>query len=298
MEEATPVFMFTGFVDSAKAQMARMSVVMVTTIQTTIIRIVSTSPAFANAGSKLVTAFAKGIKSGSAAVKSTASSMVKQCAASLSGQYNAFYSAGQSVADGFAADISANSYKAKAKAKAMAEAAAQAAKEALDINSPSKVFRSIAYSIPEGFAQGIDRMSWMSEESSKKMADSTVESANNALSIFFSKIQNGFEAEPTIRPVVDFSGVDKDSLKLRCVINTSLTKPIGSLSQLITDAQADINASNNEVISAINGLREDLATFYSADKEVALYVDSKKLASSLAKPMNRQLNILSQRGSY
>ena len=72
-----------------------------------------------------------------------------------------------------------------------------------------------------------------------------------------------------------------------------------SLQEIVANAQSEINASNNEVIKAINGLREDLVTLYNMDdQEIALYVDSKKLASSIAKPMNRQLNILSKRGAY
>ena len=79
----------------------------------------------------------------------------------------------------------------------------------------------------------------------------------------------------------------------------SLNQPINSLSDIISKAQADINASNKEVIDAITGLREDLNSIYSGnDTEVALYVDSKKLASSLARPMNVQLNMLSKRGAY
>ena len=40
-------------------------------------------------------------------------------------------------------------------------------------------------------------------------------------------------------------------------------------------------------------------SYYSSDdQEIALYVDSKKLATSIAKPMNNQLNILSKRGAY
>ena len=67
----------------------------------------------------------------------------------------------------------------------------------------------------------------------------------------------------------------------------------------VIDSQNEINASNNEVITAINGLRADINAIYNGeDQEVALYVDGKKLASTLAKPMNRQLNILSKRGAY
>ena len=52
-------------------------------------------------------------------------------------------------------------------------------------------------------------------------------------------------------------------------------------------------------MSAVENIRADINDMHvTGDKEIALYVDSKKLATSLAKPMNRQLNILSKRGAY
>ena len=52
----------------------------------------------------------------------------------------------------------------------------------------------------------------------------------------------------------------------------------------------------DRVIDAINGLREDIQTFCTTDdKELALYVDSKKMASALVNPMNRQLNVIARR---
>ena len=254
---------------------------------------------FTSAGVYLATGLASGIRSGSASAQSAVSSMVSSCASKLNGKYSSFYASGKYLVEGFAAGISANSYKAAAKSKAMAEAAASAARKALRINSPSKVFRAIAYSIPEGFAQGIDRMSWMSNKSAKNMAENTVKSTTDALSIIGDAIQNDVNSEPTIRPVIDMNGIDPGTIDLGASITSLVTSPISSLSQLITDAQSEINASNREVVSAINGLREDLAAFAESDgTEVALYVDSKKLATSLAKPMNRQLNILSKRGAY
>ena len=129
------------------------------------------------------------------------------------------------------------------------------------------------------------------------MANSTVTATTNALSIIKDKLQNGIDAQPVMSPVVDMSSIKANNIQLSASVGSIVTKPVTSLSQIISDAQADINASNNEVISALKGLRDDLNTMYSSDgQEVALYVDAKKLASTIAKPMNRQLNILSQRG--
>lgn len=70
------------------------------------------------------------------------------------------------------------------------------------------------------------------------------------------------------------------------------------MQEIVSNAQANINASNNEVIRAINDLRADLNAFYARDDtELALYMDTKKVASTLAKPMNRQLLTLQKRGS-
>ena len=73
---------------------------------------------------------------------------------------------------------------------------------------------------------------------------------------------------------------------------------VKSLQSIITDAENSINTSNKEVVKAINDLRTDLNTFYSeGESELALYVDSKKLVSTIAKPMNGQLLELQRRGS-
>lgn len=44
-------------------------------------------------------------------------------------------------------------------------------------------------------------------------------------------------------------------------------------------------------------LNESLGSFANATQETAIYVDGKKLASTIAKPMNQQLGILSRRGA-
>ena len=134
------------------------------------------------------------------------------------------------------------------------------------------------------------------------MGANAVDSITGALSSIneVSTMDMGFE--PTIRPVVDMNEIQNGSKSLSIGADLSanlLSKPVNSLQQIVSSAQADINASNNEVIKAINDLRADLATLYSGDDtEVALYMDSKKVASTLAKPMNRQLLTLQKRGAY
>ena len=117
-------------------------------------------------------------------------------------------------------------------------------------------------------------------------------------SVFSSDLEN---VQPTISPVMDLSRINTSikDFRIDTSIDASIARPVDSLANVIDKAQRDIMASNNEVISAIKGLREDMSTYYTADdKEISFNVDGKKLASAIAKPMSRQLNILSRRGAF
>ena len=210
-----------------------------------------------------------------------------------------FNSLGKAVAIGFASGIIEETPVPEAASKAMAEIALKAAKYALDINSPSKKFRQLGYSVSEGLADGINKMGGAVAIASKSLAQSAVDSAESAISKIGSISAQGMDIVPMITPVIDANPLNAETLKLGADIDARVAGPISSLSQMIASAQNEIYNSNNEVIAAINALRSDINALYEGDdQEIALYVDSKKLATSLAKPMNRQLNILSKRGAY
>lgn len=210
-----------------------------------------------------------------------------------------FNSLGKAVAIGFASGIIEETPVPETAAKAMAEIALKAAKDALDINSPSKKFRQLGYSVSEGLADGINKMGGAVAIASRSLAQSAVDSAESAISKIGSISAQGMDIVPMITPVIDANPLNAETLRLGADIDARVAGPISSLSQMIATAQNDIYNSNNEVIAAINALRSDINALYEGDdQEIALYVDSKKLATSLAKPMNRQLNILSKRGAY
>lgn len=210
-----------------------------------------------------------------------------------------FNSLGKAVAIGFASGITEETSAPEAAAKDMADIALKAAKGILGIASPSKKFRQLGYFVSEGFADGINKMGGAVEIASKSLAQSAVDSAESAISRIGSISAQGMDITPMITPVIDANPLNAETLRLGADIDARVAGPISSLSQMIATAQNDIYNSNNEVIAAINALRSDINALYEGDdQEIALYVDSKKLATSLAKPMNRQLNILSKRGAY
>ena len=249
-------------------------------------------------GKSIIDGIVNGLTDGATKVNSAVSTLVSSCEVAL--QDVSFYDMGTSLVDGFANGITDQTFKAEASAKDMARAAYLAAKRELAINSPSKKFKRLAYSIPEGTAVGIDSKVDVVKSSAVNMAKAAIDSTKGTISKLGSILSNNnINAKPTIAPVIDATNLDPRSMRLGAKINASVGRPVESIYQAIFNAQRDIKTSNEAVMSAVENIRADINDMHTTgDKEIALYVDSKKLATSLAKPMNRQLNILSKRGAY
>ena len=249
-------------------------------------------------GKSIIDGIVNGLTDGAAKVDSAISTLISSCEVAL--QDVSFYDMGTSLVDGFANGITDQTFKAEASAKAMARAAYLAAKRELAINSPSKKFKRLAYSIPEGTAVGIDSKVDIVKSSAVNMAKAAIDSTKGTISKLGSILSNNnINAKPTVSPVIDATNLDPRSMRLGAKINASVGRPVESIYQAVFNAQRDIKTSNEAVMSAVENIRADINDMHATgDKEIALYVDSKKLATSLAKPMNRQLNILSKRGAY
>lgn len=168
-------------------------------------------------------------------------------------------SAGKALVNGFADGISDQTFKAEAKAKAMAQAAVAAAKEALDINSPSKVFRAIGYSVPEGFAMGIDKLGGMAIDSVSTMAGGAISSVKSAISRVSELVNTDIDSQPTIRPVLDLSDVQSGAGLLSGMFDTTanvgVMSNVRSISSMMNNRQ---NGNNDDVVSALKDLRQSL----------------------------------------
>lgn len=172
----------------------------------------------------------------------------------------AFYNAGSSVVTGFANGISDNTYKAEAKAKAMAEAAEQEARDALDINSPSKVFRRIGMGVPEGFAQGIGKLGNKVKRSVVGMSNVALDNTKVAIAQLASSMDSDIDTQPTIRPVLDLSDVRSGASNIDDIF--SAQPMVGTISNARAIStmmnRGNQNGTNNDVISAINDLKKTI----------------------------------------
>lgn len=216
------------------------------------------------AAQKLLDNFIEEAKSKSSDIESAFSDVAEDSVDDIKNQtnYNEFKGAGSYLVDGFAEGISSNTFKAEAKAKAMAEAAKEAAKKALNINSPSKVFRKIGTSIPEGLAMGIDKLGYAVKDSSISMARTAIDGTKNAISRIADFVSSDIDAQPTIRPVLDLSDVESGSSLISNMLNGGIlsvdTRRANSISAYMSGYQNGGNS--DELLSAIKGLRKDISS--------------------------------------
>lgn len=216
---------------------------------------------FLTAGKEMASALNDGLNSKKATIVKTAQSIVSSVVSNIRLKYNKFYLAGNYLVEGFAAGISASSFKAEATASAMAKAALNAAKEVLRMNSPSKATREIGEYFGQGFINGISSYADKVYSSSSDMANS----ARAGLSDTISRIQNilnsDIDTQPTIRPVLDLSDITANSSKINSLFDMSpsvgVMTNIGAISNDMNSRQN--GKTNDDVISAINGLRDFLS---------------------------------------
>ena len=218
---------------------------------------------FGEAGKRLMNVLISTIEKAESSVSGAMKSTVTACLATVRNQAPAFTTAGGNLAEGFANGISANSYMAVAQAKAMAEAAEQAAKEALGINSPSKVFYSIGDYTGQGFINALAGYAKKAYNSATDMGNSAKTGLNDALNKAYDIIQGNMETQPTIRPVLDLSSVEAGAGRMQGLLNgvsnvgvMTNMNAIGSMME-----RRRQNGSNADVVSAIDKLRKKMDNF-------------------------------------
>lgn len=215
---------------------------------------------FEDAGGAMITRMSGGMISKKSTVTAAITSCLSTATTIIRNKYDSFYSAGSYLVGGFASGISDNAYRAAAKAKAMAEAAEKAAREALKINSPSKVFKEIGSGIPEGFAMGIGMLSGDVKQSVTDMASTAIKSTRSTMGTILDALSEDMDAQPTIRPVVDLSDVQTGANAIHGMFSGMQTVGVRSnLNAITSTMNAKLqNGANDDIISAINKLNAGL----------------------------------------
>ena len=185
----------------------------------------------------------------------------------------------------------------------VATEALAATHEALDEASPSKATAKMGRYYDQGLINGMEDLLHKVRKSGELVGNEALTGLKNSMS---SLEINANSYSPVITPVVDASNLrtlsgfnaSKTFTYNARIANAQVISPVQAMQKSFEQERAATVKSNNDVLESLKNLRSDISTYNDtlSNMENAMYVDGKKLAASIAKPMNRELGTLSKRG--
>lgn len=175
------------------------------------------------------------------------------------------------------------------------------AENELDENSPSKEFKRIGRYVSEGFAVGVDEYAHLATDSVSKMASGATDNAIKAISGIDEAMVRKAEYGVRVKPVVqmDKFKAATSTLNVTPIVNDAQIKPINQTNAILKHVETAIARNNADMTNSMRTLSQDMVNAMNEaymTREVALYVDGRKMASTLAQPMSREFRVLSNRG--
>lgn len=214
-----------------------------------------------------------------------------------------WYSVGANIILGMTKGVKDKAVNLANEAANAAKAALKAANKALGINSPSKAFEEIGMYADEGLALGLKKFADRVVSSATNVGTTAVDSLRSTLANISDIVSGDMDLAPTIRPVLDLSGVEAGTRNLngmfgRTGINVSGTN--GKTATIATDFRPANSSTLDKVASLLAGMsrkEEQLedkrpVSFEGLFKDAVFTVrndnDIKKIAVAVSKELYNQ----------
>ena len=212
-------------------------------------------------GRELINSVKKGMEEKLNDIKTAASKIKDKAKEGASNCGSALLQAGRDLVEGFKKGISEKAASVAESARTMVTKAIDAAKNALKINSPSKVFAEIGRFTDEGFIVGLERYSSKVAKSATGVANKVIDNFSKPLSTVNSIVDSDIDLNPVITPVLDLSNVQANSRRLNSMIPGSGNIALSTdAANIMTNSMGQIQngVSNAEVVSAIKDLKNNM----------------------------------------
>ena len=174
--------------------------------------------------------------------------MISQLADLLRAQRNKFVYIGEMIDAGMIEGINSNRSGVISAAVQTAIDSYEASKKALDVGSPSKLFRELGMYIDMGFANGIRDYSNLSDDQSEKMGNSAIKTMQDTISAMGKKIsgEDIINTDPVIRPTLDMSSLNASADELNSLFNDRQI----AIQQTAEDSQNDLQTQMQNAFTA------------------------------------------------
>lgn len=220
-----------------------------------VVGIQAVTPEYSTAGTEAGVKYGEGITAEAVNVEAAGQGIADKGAsgaASENGAGGGFYTAGANAGAGFIEGISSKLQDASAAGRAIAEAAYQAAMRALDEKSPSRVMRKIGAYGSEGLVIGLLSMRKQVDAAGYSVGEAAVESTSRAVQHMSALLASDMDTAPTIRPVLDLSGIEKGTAQLNGILGAKRTINL-STAQIraanMADTSLGVQAAGREVVN-------------------------------------------------
>ena len=245
---------------------------------------VSKQNTFKKEGKALVNAMAEGMVAANDTVATKFQTIVDKSVSVITSQKGSFYSAGGYVVQGFANGIEDKSYLvSKAVSKMATKYAVQVTMKKLQIHSPSRVAEKLGGYYDMGFARGVNKFAGYVSKAVSGMSNDAVTGLKDSINSVYNSIQNGIDATPVIRPVIDLSDVRSGVSSIGSMFGSQyeLATSVGSISAMMNGRA--LQATNDDVVSAIGKLRKDIANIQGNTYNVngVTYDDGSNVSSAI-----------------
>ena len=205
---------------------------------------------FTTAGNNIMLAVADGISGSTAVTSAMATAIQEACSSASSIASSQGQTIGYWLMQGFNQGIADMKSTINNTVSQVAASSTTTLKTALDINSPSRITRAIGHGFDEGLYMGIYDFAKYVDEAS----DSVANTAIDAISVANDAFDCSADYEPVIRPVVDLSNIQNGSKTIDSWLNFGSVSTVSAVM-----AERYSYASNDDIVSAIQGLSDDIS---------------------------------------
>ena len=166
------------------------------------------------------------------------------------GNASGWSNTGANIIEGVLTGVVDNSASLYTEIENVMTSALDTAKEALDINSPSGEFEEIGMYSDKGFAGGLRKFAYKVAESAENVGNTAMKSLSASIRKLSIMVEEGIDAQPTIRPVLDLSDIESKTSRLNGMFSRTQAMSIsagmnhGSTEEINNSGETKPNAGN------------------------------------------------------
>ena len=211
-------------------------------------------PKFRLVGTQSGNQYSSGVKAAASRASAAGRSLSQAVKSAADGV--SLYSLGRDAGQGYIDGLKSKWQAAYDAGKSIARGGYDGVKAGQKSNSPSKEFRKLGVYGGEGYELGLKDMFAPVAKAGKDLATGAVQATETPLKHLQSILSTEVDMDPTIRPVLDLSDIERNAGRINSLMPTSsLGLSFGAAAAV---PGATFKMTNADVVNAVNGLRDEL----------------------------------------